>query len=175
MLRLRPAAVVLAATALVASGSGCGKSASTTSTQATSSAPVSSTAPISSTAKPLTRAQLIAKADLICKRVNARHAVSSFDSKSAYTRLLPPLAAYQLAAVAAMRRLTPPASMAAAWQQMVGDALIFAQAVKKLGEDARANDLKAGRAVSLAGAQANTRMLAIAQREGFQDCAHATG
>ena len=180
MSRLRLVAPALAAIALAASG--CGKSASTTtsaqtasSAQSNSSTTTTTTTTLAGATKPLTRAELIAKADLICKRVNARHAATSFDTKGDYARLLPPLAAYQLAAAAAMRKLTPPPSMAAGWQQIVNDAQTFAEDVAKLGQYAVANKLRAGRAVSLAGAKADEQMLAIALREGFQDCAHATG
>jgi hypothetical protein len=114
---------------------------------------------------------LIASADLICKRVNARHKATAFSGQGSYARLLPPLGAYQLSAVAAMSKLTPPASMASSWNKMLADAQTFAESVVKLGQYAQAKNLRAGKAVSLAGEKTNQQMLIIAQREGFKDCA----
>jgi len=57
--------------------------------------------------KPLTRSELIARGTRFCRRINTRLAAIRIRSERDYARLVPPLAAYEHAAVAEMRRLTP--------------------------------------------------------------------
>jgi hypothetical protein len=120
---------------------------------------------------PLSRQELIAKADLICRRVNAKRARTKYASAADYARLVPALAEYQQAAVAAMRELVAPASMRSSWNQMVSDAQQFADSVVKFGEYAKANKLREVTSVSIAGMKANERLMALAKRKGFVDCA----
>jgi hypothetical protein len=120
--------------------------------------------------KPLTRGELIARADLICRRVNAKRAATRIANAGDYARLIPPLAEYLLAAVAEMRKLTPPASMESGWNQIVAYAQESAHSVAEFGQYAKANKLNSI-SMSGAGVRANERMLAIAKREGFDDCA----
>jgi hypothetical protein len=163
---------VLALAATMLAASGCGGATKSTSQRAAPARTESSTATESSSRTgPLTRAELIAAADLICRRVNAKHAATTFSSRASLARLLPMLAAYQQEADSAMRKLTPPASMAKSWKEMVADATTFTTAMAKLGEYVKANNVKGGYSVSHAGARANERLLAIAKREGFTDCA----
>jgi hypothetical protein len=151
MSRTRLAALALIATMLAISG--CGGSGSSGS---------------------LTRSELIARADLICRRVHARLASTTIKGPQSYARLLPPLASYEHAAVAELRKLTPPASMAGDWRQIVDGVQAFADATAKLGAYATSSGLPvtpSTRAASHAAGQSSQQIRAAAQRQGFKDCA----
>jgi hypothetical protein len=148
MSRRRLAALTLVATVLAASG--CGGSAGST--------------------KPLTRSELIARGDTICRRINARLAAIRIKSAKDYARL----GAFEQAAVANMRELTPPASMSSGWGQVVSGAQTLADATAKIGTFPRVEAFGTTPAAheAFAAAGAGTRqMVAAAQREGFKDCA----
>lgn len=149
----------------------------TSNSQTTDAQPsASSTATTSSShTKPLTRNELITKADLICRRVNAKRAATRFAHSGDYARLVPSLAEYQMAAVAAMRALIPPASMESSWNQIVFYAQEFAHSIAEFGRYAKANKLNDIASVSIAGVKAHEQMLAIAKHEGFHDCATRSG
>ena len=55
---------------------------------------------------------MIQQADLICRRVNQTRDAIRVKKKSEFLTILPRLADYEYAAVAEMRKLTPPATMA---------------------------------------------------------------
>jgi hypothetical protein len=139
------AAIMLAATALTASG--CGKSA-----------------------KPLTRAQLIAKGDAICRRINRKLASTNIKSEQDIARVAPKLASYEQEALADLGRLVPPASMADDWKVIVAGAQTLADNVAKLGEYAKANNLKAGRALIVSSEKVQRELQTTAKRDGFKDC-----
>jgi hypothetical protein len=149
------AALALAATALTASG--CGGSAGST--------------------KPLTRSELIARGDAICRRINAKISTITVSSAQDYARLAPPLAAYEQTAVAEMRKLTPPASMANDWKQIVTGAQMLADGTAKLGEYAQtsnpfqAHQTPSVHAAFVATTEGAKQIVTAAQREGFNDCA----
>jgi hypothetical protein len=148
MSRRRLAALALAATTLAASG--CGGS--------------------TSSSKSLTRLELVARGDAVCRRVNAKLAATTIRSKRDYARL----AVYEQAAVAEMRKLTPPASMANGWRQVVTGAQTLANATAKIGEYSLADAFRgtpATRSAYTAAAEGTRQMVAAAQREGFKDCA----
>ncbi len=152
MSRPRLAALVLVVTTLAASG--CGDS--------------------SGSSNSLTRSELIARADAICRRVNAKLASTTISRPQDYARLLLPLAAYERAAVAEMRKLIPPASVANGWQQVLAGAQTLADATAKLGESVKGNSLQgtpSTRSASIAAAKGTQQMTAAARREGFKDCA----
>jgi hypothetical protein len=155
MSRRHLAALALVATTLAASG--CGGSAGSSGS--------------------LTRSELIARGDAICRRINAKLRATTVTSARDYARLAPPLAAYEQAAVAEMRKLTPPASMANGWNQVVSGAQMLADGTAKLGQYAqRSNPFQAHQTPSVhaafvATAEGMRQMVAAAQREGFNDCA----
>jgi hypothetical protein len=145
----RLAALALMAMVLPASGcGGGGKSATTT-----------------------TRTELIAKADAICGRLNARLASSPIKSVADFARIVPRLAAYERAAFAELGRLLPPASMASDWRQIVAGGQTIASYTAKLGEYAKANNLKGAGPLYPASRKVQQKTLAIAKRDGFKDCA----
>jgi hypothetical protein len=148
MLHAQLAALAFAATTLAASG--CGGSSKTGSTGASTGAAATSTIAAStatpattnaSPGKPMTRAEsiLIAKAGAICKRIDARHASVRLPTQQAIARELPLFASYQRAALAELRKLTPPASMAHDWKQFVAAAHTLASDTTRVGEYAKAN------------------------------------
>lgn len=147
-------ALLLAVTVLAASG--CGESADPSAS--------------------LTRSTLIARGDLLCERLNTKLAATTVGKAGGYAQIFPPLAAYEHAVVAQMRKLTPPASMANSWGQLVNGAQTLADATAKIGEDAKANNnlLRASsstRAAFTAAGQGTRQMKTAAGREGFKDCA----
>lgn len=126
----------------------------------------------------LTRAELIARADVICRRLNTKIAATDAGGEGGgLGQLLLSLAAYEQAVAVELRTLTPPASMADGWGQMVGGAQTLAGATAKLGEyeQAHNNELfkpsPTIRGASTAVREGTRRMTAAAQREGFKDCA----
>jgi hypothetical protein len=148
MSRTRLVALALAASVLATSG--CGSSGNSS--------------------KPLTRSELIAKANAICRRVYIRRVALKITKQQDYARIEPQLAAYELAALAEMRKLTPPASMTSDWQQIIAGAQIIADLTKKFGEYAKAHEL--GRTRTLYSMAAKVPpSLATAKRDGFSDCA----
>lgn len=148
MTRTRLTALALTATTLAASG--CG----------------------GSSAKSLTSAELIQKADAVCKRVNARLTLANGEVKSRQDigRLAPQLAAFQQSAVAELKKLTPPASLANDWKQIVAGAQTLAVNTAKLGEYARSNNMSGARQLVSSSKSVQQQMLATAKRDGFKDC-----
>jgi hypothetical protein len=149
---------IFVAAATVLSLSGCGES--------------------TGSSKPLTRSALIARADLICRRLNTKLTITAAGGEGGgLAHLLLSQAAYEHAVVVAMRALTPPASMANGWGQMVSGAQTLADATVKLGEYEKAhsnalfNPSPTSRATTTAMAEGTRQITAAAGREGFKDCA----
>jgi hypothetical protein len=147
MTHSRLAALVLAAITLTASG--CGKSS-----------------------KPLTRMQLIAKADSICKRVNdqLKSSNNTIKSKNDIARIVPRIAAFEQTALAELSKLVPPAAMANDWKTIIAGAQTLADNTAKLGEYAKANNIKAAKGLIAKSENVQHQMLATAKRDGFKDC-----
>lgn len=146
MTRMRMAAMLLAATIAVA-GAGCGESA-----------------------KPLTRAQLIAKADTVCRRINKKLSSTTIKSQQDIARIAPKLAEYEQEALADLSKLVPPASMANDWKEIVAGAQTLADNIAKLGEYAKANNLKGARSLIQSSTKIQQQIQATAKRDGFKDC-----
>jgi hypothetical protein len=163
MSRTRLAALALAATTLAASG--CGGT-----TKSSSQAAPPAQAESHTQTGPLTRTELIAKADAICSRVNAQLASTAIRSTHDYARLLPQVAAYEQTELAELGKLTPPASMASDWQQILASTRTLAGDTAKIAEYAKSNNLKAARALLTTATTAQQQMLATAKRNGFKDC-----
>jgi hypothetical protein len=120
--------------------------------------------------KPLTRAQLISQADAICKRVNTKLKTSNINSKQDIVRLVPKLAAYEQQALAELGKLVPPASLANDWKTIVAGAQTLADNTAKLGEYAKANNLKAARGLISSSEKVQQQVQATAKRDGFKEC-----
>jgi hypothetical protein len=128
----------------------------------------------SSKAASLMRGELIAKADAICSRVHAEYHANGYRSIQDMARLAPRLASYEQTAVAELRKLTPPASMANDWRQIVAGAQTVASDTAKLGRYAKENNLKAATALYTASGQVERQALATARRDGFKACTQAS-
>jgi hypothetical protein len=170
------AAIALAGAALATSGCGGSSkpSSGTTSSAQTASStvtqPAGHTEPSART-EPLTRAELIAQADVICRRVNQTRASITIKKKGEFVTVLPRLAAYERAAVAEMRKLTPPASMAKSWSQIIAGAQTVAEVTGAGTEHAKNGTLNDTQSLAARAAKGMQQMLAAATREGFKDCA----
>jgi hypothetical protein len=165
----------LALSALTLAASGCGGSAKSSSQTTSPASAVSTTANESATPSgPLTRAQLIAKGDAICYRLNTRRSSTRINTPQAYERLVPPLAAFELAGAAEMGKLIPPPSMAHAWQQMVAGARTIAEVTGRYRRYADASSHKLSRPLDAILGKAINELVVTAKREGFNDCARFT-
>ena len=169
------AALLLAVTvfAIVGCG-GSTKSASVSNSSAVTHPSTQTSTPPQTTpvrTAPLSRAELIAKADEICFGINAKVNSTKLGSLEEAARQMPILAAYKETAVVEMSRLVPPASMEAAWKQIVASARALAHDTAKLGEYARENRSREIPQVFAAAGKTNAQMTTVARRNGFKDCA----
>lgn len=126
--------------------------------------------------KPLTRAELIAKADTICKRVNdkLKSSNNSIKSQQDIVRIVPKLASFEQTALAELSKLEPPASLANDWKTIIAGAQTLADNTAKLGEYAKANNLKAARHLIQASEKVQQQTLATAKRDGFKQCSQTS-
>lgn len=173
MNRTSLAAIALATSTLAASS--CGST--TKPTNQTTTSPISTQTPASNTTSskptgPLTRAQLIADGDTICYRLNTRRSTTRVARPQDYKRLIPALAAYELAGANEMNNLTPPPSMAHDWQQMITGARDIARATAKVHNYADANNTAISRTVERILYKGIHQLTTAAKRAGFKDCAH---
>jgi hypothetical protein len=116
------------------------------------------------------KTELIAKADAICHGVNERLSSTRIGSADDYARLLPSLAAYRQTAADELGKLTPPASMAADWKQIVADAHTLAAEVAKIGEVAKTKDFNATAALVKKASGVQAHLASIAARNGVKEC-----
>jgi hypothetical protein len=123
--------------------------------------------------KPLTRAQLLAKGDAICRRLNKRFSSITVKNQQQLIRVLPRLAAYEQQALTELSKLIPPASMENDWKMIVSGAQSVADTTAKLGEAAKAKDVKTTHALLSEIGKMEQRTIAIAKRNGFKACSEA--
>ena len=128
----------------------------------------------SSASPSLSKADFIARADAVCRRANTmRHTVTirigAFEQD--YVHLLPPLVAYQRSALTELTNLTPPASMASDWKQILANVQTLINNAEKTVEYARSNNLKGLSNLNAPNNTASTRILTVAGHDGFHDCA----
>jgi predicted nucleic acid-binding protein len=149
-MRIRLSVLVLVAATLLSAGCGGGSS------------------------KALTQAELIGKADTICVRLKTQLSGPALNAEignvSSVARIASRRAAIERAALAELGKLTPPTSLASDWQQVIADRRILADDLVKLGEYAKANNVKSLDALYLSSAKVGVRMIAMAKRDGFKQC-----
>ncbi len=162
----------LVVTALAFAVIGCGGSKSTAQTESTSGTGASDVSSVASTG-PLTKAELIAKADLICKGVTDKLEATSLGSQQAVAEFAPKMAAYEHAAVAEMKKLTPGADLTKDWKQVVASMQMLAENTDKLSEAAKkvGNFVNSERVLGSVNLDSRRPLLATAKRVGFKDCA----
>lgn len=157
MLHTRLVALMLAATTLAASGCGGVTKSSTPTAQATQSQQGN--------------AEFIRQADAICARLNAQ--VAPIHDTN-FATVAPRLATLEQAALADLAKLTPPASIAGDWKQIVTSQQTIAEDTVKLGQYGKANNLNGARTLFFTIDDVQKQMIATAHRDGFRDCSHST-
>lgn len=120
--------------------------------------------------KPLTHAELASKANAICKTVTEKFATKSANSVQDIARVAPELAAFEQKALFELSKLVPPASLESDWKQFVAGAETLAENTSKLGEYAKANNLKAAHGLIASSETTQHQMQAIAKRDGLTEC-----
>lgn len=176
MPKTRLALVTLGATALLAVG--CGQSRdSSPKSAANGPANATSTASVShSTGEghALDHTTIVAKANAICKRTNARRRLIKTKTEMELELALPQLVSYQQTMTEGLRELTPPASMASDWNQMIAYSQTIARMLSELYDGARANARPgSGQPLWETYAKSIEGLQAIARRDGIVECSHA--
>ncbi len=123
-----------------------------------------------SSSKPLTRAELTAKANAICKTVTAKIASKSANTEQQLSREANELASFEQTALVGLSKLVPPAELETDWKQFVSGAQTLAENTAKLGEYAKAKNLKAAKALIVSSEETQKQMVAIAKRDGLTAC-----
>jgi hypothetical protein len=126
-----------------------------------------------SSSKPLTRAQLTAKANTICKKVTVKLQAATKKGVSTVQQiahLAPELASYEETALVELGKLIPPAALESDWKTFISGAQTLAENTSKLGEYAKANNLKSARALIKSSTTTQQRMVAIAKRDNLKEC-----
>lgn len=123
-----------------------------------------------SSAKPLTRAELTAQANAICKTVTIRLASKTINNEKDVARVAPELASFEQSALTKLSKLIPPAELANDWKRFVVDAETLAENTAKLGEYAKANNLKAAGPLITSSEGIQRQMQATAKRDGLNYC-----
>ncbi|MFZ2112973.1 MAG: hypothetical protein WAU77_04490 [Solirubrobacteraceae bacterium] len=120
--------------------------------------------------KPLTHAELVSKANAICKTVTAKFATRSANSVQDIARVAPELADFEQKALSELSKLVPPADLESDWKQFIASAEMLAENTSKLGEYAKANNLKAAGQLIRSSETTQRQMQAIAKRNGLTEC-----
>lgn len=123
-----------------------------------------------SSSKPLTRAELTAKANAICKTVTAKISSKSANNEQQISLVASELASFEQTALADLSKLVPPAELETDWKKFVAGAQTLAENTAKLGEYAKAKNLKAGKALILSSENTQKQMVVIAKRDGLIAC-----
>jgi hypothetical protein len=123
-----------------------------------------------SSSKPLTRAELTAKANAICKTVTAKISSKPVNTQQQVARVAGELASFEQTALLNLSKLVPPAELENDWKQFVSGAQTLAENTAKLGEYAKANNLKAAKSLIVSSEATQKQMVAIAKRDGLTAC-----
>jgi hypothetical protein len=126
----------------------------------------------STPASSLSSSAFIARADAICRRLNAEiaKAKSKNTSLSEIARVAPSNAALEQAAVGELAGLTPPASIAREWRQIVAYRRTLAAELLTLGKDAKAKDSAGVQALAESKKSVHKKLSALGTKAGFKDC-----
>jgi hypothetical protein len=177
--RLPVLVLVMAVLAIAGCGSSSktGSSASSTSAGSTSPATTASstTTPASTTASagpPLSKSQLVARADAICKQLNAGldSEKNKVRTQQDIIRVVALRVGLEQTALTELSKLTPSASMAQDYQQLLKTRQTLIEDTKKLGEDAAANNSKAETPVYVSSAALIRQMAKTAKHDGLTYC-----
>lgn len=122
----------------------------------------------SGSAKTLSRAELIAKAEAICVRANAK--LKLLERTKAATGLLE-AGEYEQTATVELGKLTPPASMASDWREIVAADQTLARDTVKYAEYNKLHNRRELRLLIRAAGEVDHPMSATAKRDGLNECA----
>jgi hypothetical protein len=163
--------------AVAGCGSGSSQTASTspgsTNPGTTSVSTTNTTATVAvASGTPLSRTQIISRADAICRRLNAEldTAKSKISTQADIVHIAPQRAALEQSTLVLLSKLTPPASMAHDYQQILTDRQVLIEDLTKLGQDAAANNLSAEQPVFSSSAAVVSQLAVTGQRDGFKYC-----
>jgi hypothetical protein len=128
----------------------------------------------------VSRASLVAQADPICKQVAAKRAAANATVPSSLTtiaqelpalaRVAPGVAADERQAVARLRTLKAPASLARDWQTLLAGIEQLANDTAQLGADAKAGDFNTAHALVRRARHLREALTVVAERDGFAYC-----
>jgi hypothetical protein len=126
------------------------------------------------------RAQLVAQADPVCKQVAAQRlaantAVGKVGTSTAKTlqalaRLAPAVAVDEHQAVARLRALKAPSSLADDWQLLLTGMQQLADDTTRIAADSKAKNYKEVEAITSSGRRLRQQLTVIAARDGFSYC-----
>ena len=116
------------------------------------------------------KSRLIAHADAICRRVNKELTSASRPEASKVARTAPHNAALEQRAVVALSKLTPPASLARDWTQIIAYRRTLAQELVALARDAKVGDVPAMQALGVTKKHVHQKLTQLATHDGFTDC-----
>ncbi len=123
------------------------------------------------------KSRMIASADAICKPLNARRAAANAQVGAVtgsalpkVAQIAPGLAAYERKALAELNALSAPASLSEAWGKILAGTQLLAADTAKLGDDAKAGNLKAVESVVHTDQQKERELITIATTAGFKHC-----
>jgi hypothetical protein len=126
-----------------------------------------------SSVKPLTRAELTTKANTICKKVTVKlegAAKKGIDTVQAIAHVAPELSGFEETALVELSKLIPPAELEGDWKAFVAGAQTLAENTSKVGEYAKANDLKSAKSLIKSSNATQKQMVGIAKRDGLKEC-----
>jgi hypothetical protein len=153
-------ATSIVALTLALATAGCGSSTSTTSTQADHTATTSQQSPF------------IAQANAICRQLNAEFDAHKPASTSVreIARLSPPRAALEAKTLEELSKLTPSASLASDWQQILRYRQTLARELAQLGHEAKANNVTAINALATSKKHVHEKLHTVATGAGINEC-----
>lgn len=122
--------------------------------------------------KPLTRAQLVSDANTLCSHVQAKmKATGAAKTPQEVAEVAKKLASFEQQQLEAMRKLTPPASMASDWKQMIEGAEEITEDAGTLSADIQLKKHNAADEAMKQFGATEKRLAPIVQRDGFTSCA----
>jgi hypothetical protein len=114
--------------------------------------------------------RLIASADAICRRFNKELTGASRPQASKVARTAPRNAALEQRAVAELSKLTPPASLARDWKQIIAYRRTLAEELVTLARDAKADNVQGMQALAASKKRVHDELTKLAAHDGFTDC-----
>jgi len=158
---------VLVAVALGTAG--CGGSKSTSQGSSSTSTSATQTQP-SNNGPALTAAQLIAKADPICARMTAVRLSHKIRSRQDYLRVSAELYGSEQQALAEMRKLVPPGSLAETWSKMLTSYKAISEDVSKVGQVAATGNSTELQPLATNATRLQHQVAELARAAGFKEC-----